>query len=53
MKPRQIFWTTILLIAVIGIGGCPLPPQQKGAAPQQKEAGPAPQPERAPVERTE
>ena len=33
MRSRKVFWMSILLLTLTGIAGCPLPPQQKGAAP--------------------
>jgi len=44
VKPWEIFWTSICLLVVLALTGCPI---------QQKGVGPAPQQERERPERTE
>lgn len=38
MKSRKVFWVSILLLAILGLEGCPQPPsQQKAGAPSSQE----------------
>lgn len=46
MKPQKRFWRTVLLLATLGLAGCPIPPDTK-----QKGVGPVPQ-EKQEIERS-